>query len=817
MRIENKIKLIGTAAAAVLVALIVLWFKMPTGENKVQSVSIDEISEYRPSSGFELTTRAGFISELVRMSDELDGVTTSSRDYLERACTLGIISSDDTAFYNPDEGVCAQEAAALCRRAVCAADSGFTITDDEANHILNTEYNNAVLDDDRRTDYAFAVKHGIIDPNLDENPLVSLPEEYTDKILYNTENIFFRNTALSLNNKKIRVGESVKTLIGKCGNPDRIDKTEYGFEWYVYNEDYSRFMMIGVEDGRVCALFSNAAGASVGGLSIGADYSAVKSFASDTLMLIEDEQSGLLDAVYFNLRGTSSRTDYSAADKNEIQYALGAEVLDFINAARTKKKQAVFLENPELVSAAYENSRQYAQSGIELGTPGTHVILSADNIFKAYENMLSLRFAQIWEFSPKTVSYGGGGVYDGVFTFAMSVPESRLTIPSAHKVEPVYTQYAPIKSGTPALLNSLDGAVIAEGEPMRLELSAEGADSLLVEVLNCETRDYTVNARITGDLTEYVIPAERFESGADYELNVTAYYGGAEVMNSFALLSYGEPSPIEILSPTPEHDLTDAQSDINVIWKSDVYTDFQIELATDSNQPVASSRVIDAKETALEGLSAGKYILTVSAMRRDTNVIKSTAQTTFEITPKPVTEIIRPTAAPKASAAFKSNRYASVFGSSNAVYTSKAEADSHMQTVTVPVWHLDASGNKVPATARITVNAAVADDVIAIFTEIYSSPEKFPIKSAGGYNWRSTATGSRSQHSYGTCIDINSDENYCIYRSGKKIGSFWKPGESPYSMPANGSVVTIFKNHGWTWGGEWNSLQDYMHFSFLGG
>ena len=57
------------------------------------------------------------------------------------------------------------------------------------------------------------------------------------------------------------------------------------------------------------------------------------------------------------------------------------------------------------------------------------------------------------------------------------------------------------------------------------------------------------------------------------------------------------------------------------------------------------------------------------------------------------------------------------------------------------------------------------------------------------------------------------------------VGSFWRPGENPYSIPEDGSVVRIFAEHGWSWGGDawaWDSDQttgyhDYMHFSYMGG
>lgn len=153
-------------------------------------------------------------------------------------------------------------------------------------------------------------------------------------------------------------------------------------------------------------------------------------------------------------------------------------------------------------------------------------------------------------------------------------------------------------------------------------------------------------------------------------------------------------------------------------------------------------------------------------------------------------------------------------------FESEEEARAHMTEVTVPVWSMRADGTKTPSKKTITVNAALAEDVVSIFTEIFNDPSQFPIKDVGGYSWRKTAGGSVSQHSYGTCIDINYNENYYVSPDGTPItGSHWKPGEDPYSIAEDSAVVEIFAKYGWKWGGNaWSDAyaKDYMHFTYLG-
>lgn len=165
-----------------------------------------------------------------------------------------------------------------------------------------------------------------------------------------------------------------------------------------------------------------------------------------------------------------------------------------------------------------------------------------------------------------------------------------------------------------------------------------------------------------------------------------------------------------------------------------------------------------------------------------------------------------------------SDKYRRVFPNGEP-FKNKEEAEVNMATVQVPVWHLNDNGTKTASKMELMVNANLASDVVKIFTEIFEDAEQFPIKNVGGYTWRNSAMGKISEHSYGTCIDINYDENYyCYADTGKAItGSFWRPLENPYSITENGSVVRTFAKYGWAWGGNaWRRLHDYMHFTYLG-
>ncbi len=144
---------------------------------------------------------------------------------------------------------------------------------------------------------------------------------------------------------------------------------------------------------------------------------------------------------------------------------------------------------------------------------------------------------------------------------------------------------------------------------------------------------------------------------------------------------------------------------------------------------------------------------------------------------------------------------------------SMEEAAALMKEIEVNVWKINSNGEKYASTTSFTIHKDIADVVYDVFQEIFEGDEKFPILWVGGYAWR----GGKSEHNWGMALDINPDQNYCIYTSGAVVGDFWLPYENPYSITPYGDVINAFENHGFTWGGDaWSGNIDYMHFSYFG-
>jgi hypothetical protein len=143
-----------------------------------------------------------------------------------------------------------------------------------------------------------------------------------------------------------------------------------------------------------------------------------------------------------------------------------------------------------------------------------------------------------------------------------------------------------------------------------------------------------------------------------------------------------------------------------------------------------------------------------------------------------------------------------------------------------------------PHTGRLVVNAAVADDVVSVFRDLFAA--RFPLEDVrlvtradldaaptgdgnvtAAYACRPVRGSTEwSAHAYGLAVDVNPFTN--PYRSGDLVlpelaSAYLDRGwRRPGMIFADGPVVAAFDRVGWTWGGTFESVLDLHHFSANG-
>ena len=156
-----------------------------------------------------------------------------------------------------------------------------------------------------------------------------------------------------------------------------------------------------------------------------------------------------------------------------------------------------------------------------------------------------------------------------------------------------------------------------------------------------------------------------------------------------------------------------------------------------------------------------------------------------------------------------------------------------LRYLTISFWGFD----QRPHTGEMIVNARAAGDVVEVFRALYEA--RFPIEemrvvspedlerpptgdgnNTTGFTCRRAVLSSGwSQHAYGLAIDVNPFHN--PYQRGDLVipelaSAYLERDDRPGVILPGDVVVTGFAAIGWSWGGDWRTLVDYMHFSESG-
>ena len=192
----------------------------------------------------------------------------------------------------------------------------------------------------------------------------------------------------------IAIGDSETAVTAKLGKPDRVDPSEYGFQWYVYNSDYKQYAQIGIAGGKVVALFSNAnAWRSADGLGIGstkasieaklgkarsmtdlqtrvnirADSSVYPSYETDgsylTFMLDKFNGGQTMGIYMIEKKTAAARSGNYGTVNAALLTAYERELLDLANVSRVLAGKKALVWDAKIAGTARAHSKDMGQKG----------------------------------------------------------------------------------------------------------------------------------------------------------------------------------------------------------------------------------------------------------------------------------------------------------------------------------------------------------------------------------------------------------------------------------------------------------------------
>lgn len=248
------------------------------------------------------------------------------------------------------------------------------------------------------------------------NPDYDIPNAYIDSVR-NSSKIFtpyliHNDKTLSVLGKHITLGDSVDSLLDTLGDPNRIAKTEMDFDYYVYNNNYSKLLFVAVRDNKVVGFYTDSIDFYYFGITYGSDLNKINlslntSFTMDYMLTHKTELYTL--QVFMDELGTNKVTGISLLTSDVKANEYTTEILrdtelliyDLTNSIRKRNAVPILSWSSTAAKAAGKHSIDMAENsyfghystydknpGDRLREEGIDYQLIGENIIAGYENAI---------------------------------------------------------------------------------------------------------------------------------------------------------------------------------------------------------------------------------------------------------------------------------------------------------------------------------------------------------------------------------------------------------------------------------------------
>lgn len=612
------------------------------------------------------------LAQAVALYEKLSGETVSVPSSLLDTCNdEGLGKAVMLGFRNPDEvssvsdavAIRKQDALTILYKTIISYDYSYALTSGEIDEIMNGCYDNALVSEENRAAYAFMLKHNIVIGPSGTEPDKLITWSGCSTLVDVIYDLFVQNVSFTIGDDTVKMGTNAEMVIDTFGEPQRVDKSDYDFDWYVYNSEPSELMMIGIKEGRVCAFFSNSPNLSFGDLKTGDDYLLAYKYIENPDFRIFKNSDGEIDAVMYN---PYTKSDVTLSNST---YLRSCELLDLINAYRAKSGLSPLNIDNELYTVANNMVTQPKYHELARDARFLHTMDGAQHeegydVFLIYEKLINSNSEC---FDEDTKSVGISTYADAGFNIYTSIvcseTASELTTQPSDIVEVEPEAYVfetePVVDATsefvfetpdadtvetfetlavPQVIAPANESVIPAGEDMVITLNERTSDEYYVSIYSIEDDSYIVNSFIKTDGTELVFSKDLFTAGKDYTVCVSSASSTATSEAVEFTVRYGE-APGDALSFVMDEASISTDNDyIDLKWQTDIYRNFVLDVYSEDGKLMLSEIVTETDNVTINNVDAGTYYIYLTALRNGTeDVFKAQAMTTLEVTlPEPV-------------------------------------------------------------------------------------------------------------------------------------------------------------------------------------
>lgn len=181
------------------------------------------------------------------------------------------------------------------------------------------------------------------------NPSGHLTVEQVCNILVNCHE-FYGTNYFEINGVKLNIGEKKESVIAKLGEPDRIDKSLFNLERYIYIGNYENYLMLGFENNTLSEIFTTSDNFEYRSISGKLKYSdidvenfinytnskaSIRDFVSKCTIYFDKYDNYEIDSIYIISESLMNREKAPFFNQTHIT-SFEKEIIDLINTKRTK-------------------------------------------------------------------------------------------------------------------------------------------------------------------------------------------------------------------------------------------------------------------------------------------------------------------------------------------------------------------------------------------------------------------------------------------------------------------------------------------------
>ena len=570
-------------------------------------------------------------------------------EHLIKSVVLGYVNLDEIDAAVASEEVRKQDVMTLLYKTVINYDNSYTISEEEATQILNDCCDNALIDEENRLAYAFMMKQGIIKSYVNTEPNKVITWDSCRILVDLIYDYFVQNVTFTVNNTSVTMGTNIDTVVDNWGEPQRIDKSDYGFLWYVYNLDENNMCMVGVEGDRICGFYTNADGFDCNGKVYKGDSIDLSQdvLVSQNIRLIYNADN-CVDSVLYTSRENGHEKD-KEVEQNRVK-----ELLDMINSFRATMDLKPYALDSDLSNSAWLQNLE----AVDTGNYVENCVYGRD-IYSVYQKLIKEPSSIIYSDTKKETAIGidatlgAGEVLYVSFVADEDVDVDKidnqfLNEENTQKLEDNDNVFgivssvnaqngsfltAPLPSDTevvaPVIENDKEMSV-DEGEDIVLDIQTRVSNEYLLEVYDTENENYIVNSYVKADDNKVNISSDILQNGVDYNITLSSVNDeGAKESAEDISVSYGDATE-DGVKITTEGGKT--ENDYFALkWDSKQYHDFYVDVYNSNGELIVSTIIEDEYEALIQGLDPDKYYIYVTALKNGTTIEKSQDSIELEI------------------------------------------------------------------------------------------------------------------------------------------------------------------------------------------